>query len=119
MDLIISKGNRNEKKKFQLEIRNVYWYHFFSVTVHGRGNSTEGIKINRIRARSSNSEGHNDLDEGFIDECESTHSNAKVLERSTSGSQDIAEQQANISAIQPENLAVNKALLKSARKAFR
>ena len=108
------------KKKFQLEIRNFYRYQsIFSVTVHGRGNSTEGIKINRIRARSSNSEGHNDLDEGFIDECESTHSNAKVLERSTSGSQDIAEQQANISAIQPENLAVNKALLKSARKAFR
>ena len=117
MYLIISKANR---KKFQLEIRYFYRYQSLSsVTVHGRGNSTEGIKINRIRARSSNSEGHNDLDEGFIDECESTHSNAKVLERSTSGSQDIAEQQANISAIQPENLAVNKALLKSARKAFR
>ena len=119
MDLIISKGNRNGK----ISVGNPQFLSisiYFSVTVqHGRGNSTEGIKINRIRARSSNSEGHNDLDEGFIDECESTHSNAKVLERSTSGSQDIAEQQANISAIQPENLAVNKALLKSARKAFR
>ena len=71
-----------------------------------------------MRPRSLPSEGHNDLDEGFIDECESTHSAPKVLEKSTSQSQDIPE--VNMSIIQQEITAPpNKPLIKSAGKAFR
>ena len=62
-------------------------------------------------------EGHNDLDEGFIDECESNHSNPRVLEKSPSGSQDIQEPTVNV--VIPDNTGPKMALLKSAGRAFR
>ena len=67
-----------------------------------------------MKPRSVPSEGHNDLDEGFIDECESTHSNHKNLEKMASGSQDVPD--SNIGGL---NQGPNTALLKSAGKAFR
>ena len=79
---------------------------------------TKEGKPNKVKPRPIPSEGHNDLDEGFIDECESTHSTPKVLEKSASGSQDVLEP--NISVVQPEISAPpNKSLIKSAGKAFR
>ena len=83
----------------------------------GEGTSRNGIVNERIEERHVPNEGHNDLDEGFIDECESTHSNPRVFEKSPSGSQDIPEP--NVSMIIPENAGPNKALLKSAGRAFR
>ena len=71
-----------------------------------------------MKPRSIPSDGHNDFDEGFIDECESTHSVPKVLEKSTSGSQDVPEP--IVTVAQPESSGPpNKSLIKSAGKAFR
>ena len=83
----------------------------------GEGTSRNDIGNEQIEERHVPNEGHNDLDEGFIDECESTHSNPRVFEKSPSGSQDIPEP--NVSMIIPENAGPNRALLKSAGRAFR
>ena len=77
---------------------------------------TEG-KHDEVEERHAPIEVHNDLDEGFIDECESTHSNPRVLEKSPSGSQDI--QEPTVSVVIPDNTGPNRALLKSAGRAFR
>ena len=83
----------------------------------GEGTSRNDIGNEQIEERHVPNEGHNDLDEGFIDECESTHSNPRVFEKSPSGSQDIPDP--NVSMIIPENAGPNRALLKSAGRAFR
>ena len=66
-------------------------------------------------------EGHNDSDEGFIDEDESTHSNIKVLKKCGSASRDVPELNKTDSAIkmQQGNRDPNKELRKSAAKSFR
>ena len=83
----------------------------------GEGPSRNDAKNEQAEERHLPNEVHNDLDEGFIDECESTHSNPRVFEKSPSGSQDV--QEPNASLIIPENTGPNKALLKSAGRAFR
>ena len=83
----------------------------------GEGPSRHDAKNEQAEERNVPNEVHNDLDEGFIDECESTHSNPRVFEKSPSGSQDI--QEPNVSVVIPENAGPNKALLKSAGRAFR
>ena len=83
----------------------------------GEGPSRNNAENEQIEERHVPNEGHNDLDEGFIDECESTHSNPRVFEKSPSGSQDIQEPNAGVAA--PENAGPNRALLKSAGRAFR
>ena len=62
-------------------------------------------------------EGHNDLDEGFIDEDESISSNAKVLKTCGSASQDIPELAK--STMQPGRTGPNKGIRSSAGKSFR
>ena len=94
---------------------------YLPILALSEGPDKEDNKKSKMKPNLIKNVGHNDSDEGFIDEDESTHSNIKILKKCGSASRDIPElNKADSTAkMQQGNKEPNKELRKSAGKAFR